>query len=103
LSQTTYGYDTHGHQQTVTDARNGTTTYGYNDADQVTSVTTPAPGTGQAAQTTGTEYDELGRPKRIVYPDGASVTNEYWPTGEIKRTYGSSIFPVGCGTTTKDA
>jgi YD repeat-containing protein len=97
LSQTTYGYDTHGRQQTVTDARNGTTTYGYNDADQVTSVTTPAPGTGQAAQTTSTEYDELGRPKRIVYPDGASVTNEFWPTGEIKRTYGSRAFPVGYG------
>ena len=50
------------------------------------SVTTPPPGTGDPAQTTSTDYDELGRPKRIVYPDGASLTNAYYLTGELKQT-----------------
>ena len=89
LAQNTYAYDPHGRQLTVTDARNGTTTYAFDGADQVTSVTTPPPGTGDPAQTSSTDYDELGRPKRIVYPDGASLTNVYYLTGELKQTSGS--------------
>ena len=69
--------------------------HGASDADQVTSVTTPPPGTGDPAQTTSTEYDELGRPKRIVYPDGSSVTNLYHLSGELKQTSGSLTYPVG--------
>src|SRR6266508_1928729 len=46
LSAISYSYDEHGRVKTVTDARNGTTTYSYNNADQRTAVTTPAPGTG---------------------------------------------------------
>src|SRR6266487_4203361 len=42
---------------TATDARNGTTTYAYDNADRVTSVSTPLPGTGQSAQTTSSFYD----------------------------------------------
>jgi YD repeat-containing protein len=58
----------------------------------VTSVTTPAPGTGDPAQTTSTDYDELGRPKRIVYPDGASLTNAQTAMGSSAQTaMGSSI------------
>ena len=57
----TFGYDAHGRQSPVTDARNGRTSFTYNDADQVLSVTTPVPGTGQSAQTTANHYDEMGR------------------------------------------
>ncbi|MGO8930342.1 MAG: RHS repeat domain-containing protein [Limisphaerales bacterium] len=53
LSSINYSYDPHGRQNTSTDARNGTTTFGYNNADLVSSVTTPNPGTlGGTPQTT---------------------------------------------------
>ena len=97
LGKTTYGYDTHGRQATVTDARNGTTTLAHNDADLVTAVTTPAPGTGQPAQTTVTQYNPMLQAIRIVQPDGSSVTNEYHLTGLLARTYGSRSYPVGYG------
>lgn len=90
LSKTSYTYDAHGRTATVTDARNGATTYAYNNADQVVAVTTPAPGNGQSAQTTTTSYDHTLRGWKITYPDGASVTNEYHLTGELKRTYWQS-------------
>jgi YD repeat-containing protein len=50
IGGTTYSYDAHGRQYQVTDARNGTTTYGYNNADLVTSVATPL------SETTTTYY-----------------------------------------------
>src|SRR5665213_2171451 len=56
IAGTTFGYDPHNRQTTSTDARNGTTTRLYNNADQVYSVTTPAPGPGQRAQTTVTYF-----------------------------------------------
>jgi YD repeat-containing protein len=54
VGQTSYQYDPHGRQWKVTDARNGTTVFAYDNADQATSVTSPAPGSGQAAQVTTT-------------------------------------------------
>ena len=35
IGQTAYAYDPHGRQSTVTDARNGATSYTFNNADQV--------------------------------------------------------------------
>src|SRR6266511_4568916 len=97
ITRTTYGYDAHGRQYTVTDARNGATTYGYNDADQVTIVTTPVPAAGQSAQTTTTYYNNLLQATNVVQPDNTSVTNEYYSTGLLKRAYGSRTYPVGYG------
>ncbi|MBL9170605.1 MAG: RHS repeat-associated core domain-containing protein [Verrucomicrobiales bacterium] len=94
IAKTTYGYDSHGRQHQVTDARNGTTTQTFNSADQVISVTTPAPGNGQAAQTTSTEYDNRGRVFKTTFPDSTIVTNEYFLTGELKKTFGSRTYPV---------
>ena len=94
LGATTYTYDEHGRQKTITDARNGTTTLIYDDADRVTSVTTPVPASGQSSQTTSSYYDELGRVWRTVQPDSTSVTNEFHLTGELKKTYGSRTYPV---------
>lgn len=94
LSQTTYAYDAHGRQTTATDARNGTTSYGYDNLDRVTSMTTPAPGTGQSPQTSSYSFDALGRTTRTTLPDGASVTNEYFDSGELKKTYGARTYPV---------
>jgi RHS repeat-associated protein len=94
LSKTAYTYDAHGRQQTATDARNGTTTYAYNDADQMTSTTTPAPGTGQGPQTINYAYDELGRRKRTTLPDGGVVTNIFHSTGELATNCGARAYPV---------
>ena len=38
LGQTSYGYDAHGRQNQVTDARTGSSTYGFNNADSPLSV-----------------------------------------------------------------
>jgi RHS repeat-associated protein len=76
------------------DARNGATTYAYNAADQVVTMTTPAPGGGYAAQTTTTLYDSSGRAWKTVLPDGTSTTNEFHLTGQLKKTSGSRTYPV---------
>jgi RHS repeat-associated protein len=95
IGLTSYTYDAHGRQATMTDARNGTSTYSYDNADRIISASTPPPGTGQSAQTTTSSFDNLGRVWKIVQPDGSSVTNEYWSAGQLKRTYGTRTYPVG--------
>ena len=77
------------------DARNGTTTYTFNNMDQIASVTTPAPGTGQPAQTTTTYFDKMGRNIGTMLPDGTTTTNILLPTGQPSLTYGSRTYPVG--------
>ena len=68
LKGTTFGYDAQGRQTIVVDARNGTNTLAFNDADLVTSSTSPSPGPGQSVQTTTTYYDALQRVLRTVLP-----------------------------------
>jgi RHS repeat-associated protein len=75
----------------------GTTTYTFNDADQVVTLTTPAPGTGQAAQTTTMYYDNSGRATGQLLADNTTTTNLYYVTGQLKRTSGSRAYPVGYG------
>jgi len=94
VSTLAYSYDPHGRQSTVTDARNGTTTSTFNDADLVVSVTTPSPGPGQVPQTTTTSYNTMLQATNVVQPDGASVTTEYYLTGELKRQYGARTYPI---------
>lgn len=95
IGQTIYGYDEHGRRNTVTDARTGATTYTFNNADQVVSITTPPPGTGAAAQTTTTYFDAMSRATNIVQPDGTSINNIFSLRGELIRTSGSRNYPVG--------
>jgi RHS repeat-associated protein len=97
LGKTTYAYDAHGRVLTTTDARNGATTYAYNNADQVTIVTTPAPGTGQGPQTTRTYFDSMSRATNVVLADLTSITNEFSLAGELRKTFGSRTYPVGYG------
>jgi len=77
------------------DARTGTTTYTFNDADQIVSVTTPPPGTGASAQTTTTSFDAMGRATNTIQPDGTSVNNVFSKRGEMLLTSGSRNYPVG--------
>ena len=98
IGNTGYSYDQHGRQSTMTDARNGTTTYTYNAADQVSTVTTPSPGTpGSSAEVTTTYYNGMLQATSVVQPDSTSVYSDFWPTGELKRQHGSRTYPVGYG------
>jgi RHS repeat-associated protein len=97
LSSINYTYDPHGRLSTATDARNGATTSAYlYNSDLVRSITTPNPGTlGGSPQTTIFYYNLMLQATNIVQPDGTSVTSEFYPTGQLKRQYGSRIYPVG--------
>lgn len=92
--QQTDAYDAQNRLWQVTDARNGTTTYTYDNAGHVTSVTTPAPGDGTAAQTTTSVYDEFGHVIYQELPDGSWQTNAYYPDGALEMTTGSQTYPV---------
>jgi YD repeat-containing protein len=97
ITKTSYVYDAHGRAASVTDARDGTTTRTFNAADQVVSVTTPAPGGGGNAQTTTATYDGLGRIFRVQQPDGTYTTNLYTLKDELKQVSGAWTYPVGYG------
>jgi RHS repeat-associated protein len=97
LGQTTLAYDAHARQNRITDARTGTTTNFFNNADQVSGTATPAPAAGQGSQVTTNFFDNMGRIWKTTFPDNTSVTNEFYPTGLLKRTYGSRTYPVAYG------
>lgn len=96
-AQTAYTYDAHGRQYQVSDARNGSTTYSYNNADLVSSVTTPNPGAGGSAETTTAYYSPMLEVTNINNSDNTSVTNLYYLTGDLEQTSGSRTYPVGYG------
>ena len=97
ISQVTYTYDAHGRQSTATDLRDGTSSFNHDDADRRIAMTTPPPGTGQPAQTTGYQYDYAGRVTVVSHPDGTSLTNEYEPTGLLSKKAGARTYPVQYG------
>lgn len=94
VGQVAFNYDTHGRQKVITDARTGSTTNWYNNADQISSTKTPAPAAGQSAQVTTNLFDTMGRIWKTTLPDGTSVTNKYNLTGMLTNTSGSRTYPV---------
>jgi hypothetical protein len=94
LTQTSYGYDDYGRQNTITDSRNGTTELTFDAADRVVTVTTPSPAVGQNAQVTTHYYDALGRETGLKYPDNTYLTNIYNSDGFLIFTKGSRQNPV---------
>ena len=89
VSLTTNGYDAHGRVNAVWDARTGTTSYAFNNADQVSSVTTPSP-----TEVTTYYFDYQGRGWKTTLPDNTSTTNWFYPTGDLEQTAGSRTYPV---------
>lgn len=94
VAQVAYDYDPQGREWKVTDARNGTTTFAYNAADLVMTVSSPPPGTGQAAPATSTGYDASLRPITATEADGMVVNREYYSTGALKKSWGGRSYPV---------
>jgi RHS repeat-associated protein len=94
IGGTTYGYDAQGRQNTMTDARNGTTTLGFDNADLVTTNTTPNPG-GGSPEVTITSYNNMLQATGMTQPDGTTVNSSYLLTGELGLQYGSRTYPVG--------
>ena len=102
VTQTTFAYDAFGRLQSQTDARNGATTYAYYDDGPIRTVTTPDPdpdrtGPGYDPQTTAYTYfrDLASGTKTITtLPDGGVVTHEYFPDGQLKKTWGARTYPA---------
>ncbi len=97
ISGTTYAYEPHGRQNTATDARNSTTTYYFNNADQISGTITPSPDGILSGEVTTNYFDALGRITSTTLPDNTSVNNQYYTTGDRMLTYGSRTYPVGYG------
>ena len=95
-----YGYDADGNRTSMADGT-GSTTYSYDEARRLTSVTSPGP------KTVGYRYDTDGNRTKVIYPDGTSVSYsfdkgsrlsslsdwasrqvgyQYYPDGSLKQT-----------------
>ncbi len=94
ISAVTYAYDPHGRLASQTDARNGATSFTYYDSDSLQSTLAPVLGNGEPRQVTTSYYDSMGRNNGQLLPDGSTVTNFYYPTGLLQRTFGSRTYPV---------
>ena len=94
LGQTTFAYDSHGRPNRLNDARTGTATNFFNDADQLSGLVTPVPVTGQSSQVTTNYFNSMGRIWKTTLSDNTSVTNEYFLTGALKKTSGSRTYAV---------
>lgn len=70
-SKVSYGYDSNGNLQTVTDADGNVTTYGYDSNHRVTSVTDPA------GAVTSNTYDSNGRVATQINRDGGTTHFAY--------------------------
>lgn len=51
-------------------------------------------GTGYDPQTTTYAYNSAGRVQSVTQPDSAVVNTTYWFTGAVKRTWGARTYPV---------
>ena len=94
LGNITYVYDGHGRLESETDARNGITSYLYDDADRIEYLTQPSPETGIVAPQTSFQYDNRGQLHIVTHPDNKTVQRTYYPTGKLKRESGARTLPV---------
>jgi len=95
LSSATYDYDTH--WPPVSNAIDA------GMARRLTDTTTPtswlahdsSPRQWPIGATTFTYYNSRLQVSSILAPDGGTTTFEYYPSGEMKRSYGVRLYPVG--------
>lgn len=95
ISRVDYTYDDQNRLITQTDAYAGTTEYKYDgQGRRVAAVIQPAPEPESERPITRYIHDEMDRVIAIKHPDGTVTHSTYWPTGELKRTWGSRQYPV---------
>ncbi len=85
---TYYGYDAMQHLTSITDPLNNVTSYGWCGCGALTSITD-----AELTNTTSLYYDNQGNLINVVFPDGASFTNQIDLAGRLtKRTDGSGRY-----------
>lgn len=111
---TTYTYDTVGNQITVKDAKNNTTTNGYDNERRLTQITPPSPFAASLTQyvydtngnrtdvkqatgisgspwlTTTTAYNAANKPTVVTKPDSSTSTTAYDVVGRVSTVTSSS-------------
>lgn len=95
VNRETYAYDPHSRVSHITDARNGTRTFGYNAADLMASESSPPSGTGDAARITLRQYSSAGRLTKITLPGGDQLNLSYAPNGLLTNRSGGRQPTVG--------
>lgn len=90
-----YAYDRNGNRTSMTDGT-GTTSYVLDEADRLTSVTTPGP------KVVGYRYDREGNRTKLIYPDATTVAYTFDKAGRMSgltdwasRTVAYTYFPDG--------
>ena len=91
IAHQSYGFDHYQRVSSVSDDGTGTTDYTYYPDDQIETITTPdSDGAGpEGRQVTTHFYDTAGRLWKRRLPDATDEFTEYWPTGAVKKRYGS--------------
>jgi RHS repeat-associated protein len=77
--RTAYGYDARGRTSSVTDGLGHTTTYTFDDADRVATMTLP----GLPARTYAYGYDDNGNRTSITMPNGQVHSQTYSPRDQL--------------------
>jgi RHS repeat-associated protein len=72
----TYGYDGNGNRTSMADGT-GSSSYAYDEANRLTSTTTPGP------KTIGYRYDLDGDRTKVMYPDATAVTYTFNKGGQL--------------------
>ena len=93
VGQTHYGYDAFGRRHTITDARNGTTVLGLDDAGRAETVTLPPASLGASPLVITNVYNNMGRLAGVIRPEG-SASNLYYASGTLEETFGAGTYPV---------
>jgi RHS repeat-associated protein len=94
IKKTQYSYDSHNRPSVVSDSGRRLIRLDYNAADLVIGVTTEGAGQDQPRLATRTFYDERFQAISTLWSDGTQSFTEYHPTGEIKRRWGSRVYPT---------
>ena len=87
-------YDAHGRVSSTTDLENHRTNYTFTAGDEIATITTPAPMSGQTVQVTSNLFDKCGHITTVVLPDNTLITNSFTLSGELRQSSGSRTFPV---------